>query len=265
MKKSLFLISISCFFMSCSFFSNLDVLPSFTEIQFENIAANHVDVYCTLESSGSFTIDELGFVVSNQPDAASTGTAYTARVSRSDFYLSITNLTPNTKYYISAYAKLSNGKYYVGQEFSFTTLKQGNYSSAKVESGNYKIDLKLSSCMRAGNRVTIEATILNKSISPYTNFRTYYIGDGNTAGVTHVEDDVFTDYVYSNLNQYLNNTSGTYIYGANLPIGATKKFTITVDNVPHSAKTISVYIAGEFRDVSPVEYCYLTFENVPIY
>ena len=265
MKKILIFICTAFTFVSCNMFTNLETYPSFSDIYFESIGDTYADVYCELSKTGSYEIEELGFVISTSPNAATTGNAYPARISKSDFYQSFTNLTPNTKYYICAYAKLTNGKYYVGNELSFTTLKKGDYTGAKVNSGNYKIDLNLISCLRTGNRVTIEATVLNKSITPYTSFSTAEIGLTKLSYLTHVEDDVFTDYSRYDMTLYLNNTSGNSLSSAIMPIGVTKKFTITIDNVPHSATKLNVYIAGQFYYTNPTEYCYFTFENVPIY
>ena len=265
--KSLIPIICVLAYASCnnSIFSNIDSYPAFNEITFETISSDYADLYCSLSSQGNYEIEELGFVMSTEPDAATPGSAFPATIGRGEFYLTLVGLTPNTTYYVCAYAKLTNGKYRVGQEYQFTTLKKGDYSSAKVECSNYKLELVLLSCLRAGNRVTIEATLLNKSISPDNSFFTREIGKSNTAGMTHVEDNLFTDYAWTSLMVYLNNASGHNLPSTPLPIGSTKRLTLTIDGVPHSAQTISVYIAAEFYYTTPTEYCYLTFENVPIY
>ncbi|MBR1809689.1 MAG: carboxypeptidase-like regulatory domain-containing protein [Paludibacteraceae bacterium] len=186
----------------------------------------------------------------------------------------VDGLVAQTVYYLRAYAVyVSNGLemvVYSNQVVAQTTKQTTqqpteDYSSAKISTGNGKLAMTLLSCLRAGNRVTIEATLLNKSISPDNSFSTVSIGNSNTAGLTHVEDNLFTDYAWTSLMVYLNNASGHNLPSTPLPIGSTKRLTLTIDGVPQSAQTISVYIAAEFYYTTPTEYCYLTFENVPIY
>ena len=185
------------------------------------------------------------------------------------FTCALSGLKADQVYFLRAYAINEKGIAYSENVLTAHTQKETtvteDYSRAKVNSGNYKIDLNLISCLRTGNRVTIEATVLNKSITPYTSFSTAEIGLTKLSYLTHVEDDVFTDYSRYDMTLYLNNTSGNSLSSAIMPIGVTKKFTITIDNVPHSATKLNVYIAGQFYNTNPAEYCYFTFENVPIY
>lgn len=59
------------------------------------------------------------------------------------FYCSVTDLMPDTKYYVRAYAVVAN-KYYYGEEMSFTTLESHLESSGAYNGHDY-IDLGLPS------------------------------------------------------------------------------------------------------------------------
>ena len=275
MKKYSFIVLLAVMATSCSFFNktteNGKTAPKFGEVIISEVTATGATFSCTLEDRGSYSIQEYGFSYGTEPKPYETGYAVASDNTYSrDFSATVTDLQPQTRYYVTPYVQVGEQEYFVGknQEVIFTTEVKGDYSSAKVESDNRNVEVHLRGCYRNGNRVKIEATLLNTGINDYANYYLYQCQYGYTIGGytynSHAEDDLFTDYNHYAVTYDLNSQSG-YSINTQLPLGSTKIFTIAVDGVPSGARTISVYVASEFRNTSPREYVYLTFENVPIY
>ena len=188
-------------------------------------------------------------------------------------------LNPGTEYYVRAYA-VSGGQTYYGNIKSFTTSTQGggggggggseDYSSATLRSTNDLIVIGLTSCKRqASGNVLMETTILNTGIQEYGDFRVRGVGEGQSWDgknwITTISDPLYTDYGFYDLYMSLAGKSGNRLGGGVVvPIDQTKKFSITIKNVPQDATSISVHLSTYFYGYQ-CEYSYLTYDNVPIY
>jgi hypothetical protein len=234
-------------------------------------------VYGLLTLEGGISVSDYGICYA----ATALPTINNSKVSRGgssssqSFDCLLSGLTEGSEYHARAYA-VSNGRTYYSADKTFTTASgsgggQGSedYSSAIVSSDNRKVTVNLVSCYRNGNRVKIEATIRNSGVTASNNYYIYQNNYGYTVGGytynTYVEDDIYTTYNNYAVTVDLNNKSGNSGFYTQLPLNSTKKMTVYVDGVPKDARTVSVYLATEFRDSDPREYAYLTFGNVPIY
>ncbi|MBQ9522247.1 MAG: hypothetical protein IJR74_00305, partial [Paludibacteraceae bacterium] len=80
---------------------------------------------------------------------------------------------------------------------------------------------------------------------------------------TEILDDFGTDYNIYSLKMSLNGQEGNSIT-TSVPLGATKRFTFTIQDVPADATQISLHIVSMFY-AYPCVYAYLQYNNVPIY
>jgi hypothetical protein len=266
------LVAVSCEKMNDSLNSDGKTAPVTGEVLITEITSTGATFTSSVESYGSYSVIERGFSYGVESKPYETGSAVAAtETSGNKFTAHVNNLKPKTTYYVTPYLQVGESKYYVGteQEVCFTTKIQGDYSSAKVESDNRNVEIHLRGCFRNGNRVKIEATILNTGINAYDNYYLYGNNYGYKIGSytfnSHVEDDAFTSYGNYAVTVDLNTKSNNTGFYTQLPIGATKILTVMVDGVPTNAKKISLYLATEFKSTTPTEYAYLTFENMPIY
>lgn len=275
MKKILYLTLTLCLFAGCRNFVNLEdygkTAPTLGDVIVTDITATSATLSSSVVNYGSYSAKEVGFSYGTEPKPYETGYVIASETNYRDFSVTLKDLQPSTRYYVTPYIKVDEAKYFVGksQEVSFTTKVQGDYSKATVNSNNYQVEINLRSCYRSGTRVTLEATILNKDINPSTDYYIYQNNYGYELGgysyISRVQDEVLTDYNDYAVTKYLNSKNSSYGLSTTLPAGATKVLTVTIDGVPNTTKTISLYLASEFRNASPREYAYLTFENVPIY
>ena len=236
------------------------------------ITQTQANVNCLLTLESGVSVSDYGvcYATTANPTINKSKVSRGGSSSSQNYTCQLTGLSEATEYHVRAYA-VSNGTTYYGSDEVFTT-EGGNtedYSSATIESDNRNIEIRLEHCYRNGTRVKVEATILNKGIQPYNSYYIYQNNFGYTLGNitynSYVEDDVFTTYDNFAVTKTLNNASSNYSITTQLPVGATKKFTIVVDGVPTSATKISIYLASLFNNTTPVEYAFLKFENMPIY
>ena len=230
----------------------------------------------TLEDGVSVSDYGICYSTNAQPTLADKTASRGSCSHSTNYTCQLSGLNAGTEYYVRAYA-VSNGTTYYGNTKSFTTATNGgggggteDYSSAIVKSDNYQVEVSLTSCRRSGGtRVTIEATLLNKGINPYTSYYIYQNNYGYTLNnysyTSHVEDDLLTTYGDNAVTKYLSNKNSNYGLSTQLPVNATRVLKVTIDGVPEAATRLSLYLASEFQNTSPREYAYLTFENVPIY
>lgn len=232
-----------------------------------------------LTIEGAISVSDYGVCYATN----ATPTINNSKISRggtsqsTNYTCQLSGLSAGTEYYVRAYA-VAGGQTYYGNTKSFTTTSQGggggsgteDYSSAVLRSTNDNLTIALLSCKRlASGNVQMETTILNTGIQQYTDLRIPGVGSGHSwdgkTWTTEVFDDLATDYNYYSLYMTLNGKSGNALSGGvSVPLNATKKFNITIKNVPADAPRISVHLACLFYGY-PCEYAYLTYDNVPIY
>lgn len=97
-------------------------LPKVTTAATTDITTNSVRTGGTVVGNGILPVTERGVVWSLSPNPVLTPTAFFASngLGLGNFSITLTNLTPNTTYYLRAYAKSDYGLGY-GEEVSFTT------------------------------------------------------------------------------------------------------------------------------------------------
>ena len=277
MKRTILLTGITLLLAACNYYNNTanssKTAPTLGEVYVTEITATKAILNGKIDKYGSYSsYTERGFYYGTESKSYDTGSAVAAADSYgSTFSVTLTGLEPKTQYYVAPYIKVDEKTCYVGrqQEICFTTKTQGDYSSALVNCDNPKVEVHLRECYRSGAQVKLEATILNKEITAYNNYFIYRNSEGYKIGEyaynSHIEDDQYTDYPYNAVTLDLAAKTSSSGLTTQLPLGATKILTVVVNGVPANVKKISVYLATEFRDASPKEYAYLTFENVPIY
>lgn len=75
-----------------------------------------------------------------------------------------------------------------------------DYSSASVESGDYRIVADIVSCRRSGSTVTFTYTLRNEGLGSFNDFRIYTTNSNsliNGAYRTVITDDNFNNYIES--------------------------------------------------------------------
>lgn len=231
----------------------------------------------TLE--GGLSVSDYGvcYATTSNPTVNNTKISRGGSSSSQSFVCQLSGLTPGTQYHVRAYA-VSDGNTYYGNEKTFTTSNGGgggggggdeDYSSAKLKSTNDKLTIAILSCKRlASGNIQMETTILNTGVDQYTDFRVQAVGSGYSwdakTYTTEIVDDFATDYGQYDLKMSLNGKEGNSLSAVSVPQNATKKFILTLKNVPEDATRISVHLASMFYGY-PIEYAYLTYDNVPIY
>lgn len=191
------------------------------------------------------------------------------------FSCQISGLTAGTEYFVRAYA-IADGVTYYSNSRSFTTTSSSggggsgteDYSSAQLLCSCDELAIGLLSCKRLpSGRIQMETTIKNISVENYTDYRVPGVGSGQNwdgrTWTTEILDDFGTDYNIYSLKMSLNGQEGNSIT-TSVPLGATKRFTFTIQDVPVDATKISLHIASMFY-AYPCVYAYLQYNNVPIY
>lgn len=115
-------IIFSVFIISCSKDSSNDNLglPSVVTLEIDNLTYNSVESGGSIISNGGTSIISCGVVWSTNENPTINDFKTTDVLSVSEFTSSITNLEPDTTYYLKAYATNSKGTSY-GNQISFTT------------------------------------------------------------------------------------------------------------------------------------------------
>ena len=115
-------IIFSVFIISCSKDSSNDnlSLPSVVTLEIDNLTYNSVESGGSIISNGGTSIISCGVVWSTNENPTINDFKTTDVLSVSEFTSSITNLEPNTTYYLKAYATNSEGTSY-GNQISFAT------------------------------------------------------------------------------------------------------------------------------------------------
>ena len=281
MKKYLVLSIVTLFLTSCGLFSEpAKDKPQFDELTISDImptSAKWSSRYI-VKSPGKHELREIGIMYSTDSDiptdeAIKDGTDY--KVGYYDFYNEIEGLAPNTTYYACLYCVTSKGKYYKGEKQRFTTRAKGDFSQVVVKSPiNDDVQLGFIGCYRQESKVLVEVTVKNIGIADNADFRIFFCGTGDLVDgrsyTTHVEDDIYTDYLYSDVSYEMNGRSsatytGSLFAAGALPLNATKKLKIYISGVPTQVSKLNIYVMSYFYNYSGCPSVYMSFENVPIY
>lgn len=145
-----------------------------------------------------------------------------------------------------------------------------DYSSAYVESGDYRIIANIVSCRRSGSTVTFTYTLRNDGLGSVNDFRIYPTNSNSLiigAYKTNITDENYNNYIESSYTFNGKNTSQTYVLVASFPEMVNCKGTIVVKNFDRSAQKISIILGVWAYDIYPDELAdpRIYFENVPIY
>ena len=283
MKKTLSLGLIIVSFLSCNFIKNNEkeaalTPPTFDELIIKDVTATAMrwESKYLVKQRGDYTLLEHGFMYSTDPQipvetAETDGLEY--QTGYYNFSDDIVGLTPNTVYYGCLYCRTKEGKTFKGEAQTFQTHEEGDFSQVKILSPiNDDVELGFLGCYRMDTKVLVEVTIKNIGIQDNKDFCLYCIGSGTTIDgrsyTSHIEDDVLTDYVASDVSYEMNgkvqSAQGVVQMGA-LPVEATKKLKISISGVPKTAKELDLYILSYFYNYSGCPHIYMQFEDVPIY
>lgn len=145
-----------------------------------------------------------------------------------------------------------------------------DYSSASVESGDYRIVADIVSCRRSGSTVTFTYTLRNEGLGSLNDFRIYTTNSNsliNGAYRTVITDDNFNNYIESSYTFNGQSTSQSYVLVASFPEMVNCKGTVVVKNFDRSAQKLSVILGVWAYDIYPDALAdpRIYFENVPLY
>jgi len=125
-------------------------LPTVVTNNTSNIAATTADCNGNVTSDGGATVTHRGFYYGTSPNPETTGSKKTDyNVGTGAFTCTLTNLTPNTTYYVKAYATNSVGTSY-GEQKTFKTTA----ASVPVVTTNDVSDIQATSAIGGGNVTT---------------------------------------------------------------------------------------------------------------
>ena len=286
MKTTIFFILsfVALAFAACNFFPSLAPVtakPTFDELTVSNVTATgfYWKSRKIVTDRNGYDLSEIGVMYSTNPDipvktSQTDGTAYA--VGYFDYQNDINGLLPNTTYYVCLYCITNSGTCFKGEPQIITTRQQGNYSQAKVKSPiNDNVELGLIGCWRMKNKVLVEVTIKNTGINDTNDLRIFFSGCGQTVDgktyTTHVEDDLYTDYLTNDVLFSMNGNRdnhtdfSAFFSAGSLPLNATRRLQIHVFGVPENTQKLDLYIMSYFYNYSGCPAVYMTFENVPIY
>ncbi len=144
-----------------------------------------------------------------------------------------------------------------------------DYSSATVESCDYRIGVKIVSCKRSGSSVVFTYTIKNEDFGDLNDFRIYPPSSQSliTGAIRSViMDNEGNQYPYPTMTYADDSTNGVYVLGGTMLEGVTYKCTIVLKDVPNTVTSITAII-GVWAYAHTYKFIdhKITFENVPIY
>lgn len=186
-----------------------------------NITRTSVDLEGELFSDGGFEVTERGFCLdTNGSPSIDTEHKYIGGGELGRYTLTINSLTPNTKYYVRAYAKNKNGISY-GSMVEFRTEKEAE-DIGVVELSSIGIAVQAED-IGSGNWVSINTMCVNSTVGGYTDWRLPNINElmtlytnRNMIGEFHTSSSAYSNYWSS--DQY---TSDTF-YGVDFYNGSLK-------------------------------------------
>jgi hypothetical protein len=139
--KNIGLLLFLCFIFSCK--EDKPLLPSIITNSVVDVLATTAISGGTLTEEGSSPLLKMGLCWSTSPEPTIADRYTSESLADLSFSSNLTQLTPNTKYYVRAYAINSNGTSYGNQitfttsQFTFITAEISSLSSNSAISGGY--------------------------------------------------------------------------------------------------------------------------------
>lgn len=145
-----------------------------------------------------------------------------------------------------------------------------DYSSATITSCDYRVDAEIVSCKWSGSSVVFTYTLTNNGLGYVNDWRivppsSMSVIQGGTRSL--ITDSEGNEYPYPTMTFRTASTTGSKIMTTNFPEDLACKGTVTIKNVPSTAKTISAIIGVYAYPNSQYNMSdsKVTFKNVPIY
>lgn len=145
-----------------------------------------------------------------------------------------------------------------------------DYSSATITSCDYRVDAEIVSCKWSGSSVVFTYTLTNNGLGDVNDWRivppsSMSVIQGGTRSL--ITDSEGNEYPYPTMTFRTASTTGSKIMTTNFPEDLACKGTVTIKNVPSTAKTISAIIGVYAYPNSQYNMSdsKVTFKNVPIY
>ena len=156
------------------------VLPSLTTDSLREISAQSVEVFAEISSDGGAVVTARGFCYNTNGNPDLSDNTLQVGSGSGNFNASISNLLPNTTYYIRAYATNSVGTAY-GQALNFTTLPivLPSVTTDSVKVINTQLAVAYAKVLNDGNStVTDRGFSYNTSGNPDLSNNTVQSGSG---------------------------------------------------------------------------------------
>lgn len=145
-----------------------------------------------------------------------------------------------------------------------------DYSSATITSCDYRVDAEIVSCKWSGSSVVFTYTLTNNGLGYVNDWRivppsSLSVIQGGTRSL--ITDSEGNEYPYPTMTFRTASTTGSNIMTTSFPEDLACKGTVTIKNVPSTAKTISAIIGVYAYPNSQYNMSdsKVTFKNVPIY
>lgn len=145
-----------------------------------------------------------------------------------------------------------------------------DYSSATITSCDYRVDAEIVSCKWSGSSVVFTYTLTNNGLGDVNDWRivppsSLSVIQGGTRSL--ITDSEGNEYPYPTMTFRTASTTGSNIMTTSFPEDLACKGTVTIKNVPSTAKTISAIIGVYAYPNSQYNMSdsKVTFKNVPIY
>ena len=145
-----------------------------------------------------------------------------------------------------------------------------DYSSATITSCDYRVDAEIVSCKWSGSSVVFTYTLTNNGLGDVNDWRivppsSMSVIQGGTRSL--ITDSEGNEYPYPTMTFRTASTTGSNIMTTSFPEDLACKGTVTIKNVPSTAKTISAIIGVYAYPNSQYNMSdsKVTFKNVPIY
>ena len=146
----------------------------------------------------------------------------------------------------------------------------GNEGDDEGESCDYRVDAEIVSCKWSGSSVVFTYTLTNNGLGYVNDWRivppsSLSVIQGGTRSL--ITDSEGNEYPYPTMTFRTASTTGSKIMTTNFPEDLACKGTVTIKNVPSTAKTISAIIGVYAYPNSQYNMSdsKVTFKNVPIY
>lgn len=145
-----------------------------------------------------------------------------------------------------------------------------DYSSATITSCDYRVDAEIVSCKWSGSSVVFTYTLTNNGLGDVNDWRivppsSMSVIQGGTRSL--ITDSEGNEYPYPTMTFRTASTTGSNTMTTSFPEDLACKGTVTIKNVPSTAKTISAIIGVYAYPNSQYNMSdsKVTFKNVPIY